>query len=294
MASSDGIILPEICSTQDDETDLCLSTCKAVEGAALDVLDWIVEKDETYYNLILHHAIHHHQTKVLRWLPREQLKKISKRDLFVKACSAPDMDMFNFLLEVDYVTGQTITVSLRLAESRHVQMLRTLVTERGWVLNEEMFDAALQLGHEKMLSCLFELGCPHDETRALYQTVKDENISWLIKNLPLTEDGILDVCMKGPENVLVQLIRQGCLPDSFIDDPEITFAALEEGFTQAAIEYLQQGYVFYHDVCLRVENRTSLEWLIDKQVNLSPDLYYRLSREEDLPLLRKLLELTPE
>nr|WIL03045.1 hypothetical protein Cbor_3 [Cedratvirus borely] len=294
MASSDGIILPEICSTQDDETDLCLSTCKAVEGAELDVLDWIVEKDETYYNLILHHAIHHHQTKVLRWLPREQLKKISKRDLFVKACSAPDMDMFNFLLEVDYVTGQTITVSLRLAESRHVQMLRTLVTERAWVLNEEMFDAALERGCTEMLSCLLELGCPHDETQALYQTVKDENISWLIKNLPLTEDGMLDVCMKGPENVLVQLIRQGCLPDSFIDDPEITFAALEEGFTQAAIEYLQQGYVFYHDVCLRVENRTSLEWLIDKQVNLSPDLYYRLSREEDLPLLRKLLELTPE
>ncbi|SHO33641.1 Pseudo ankyrin repeat-like [Cedratvirus A11] len=294
MSSEDEITLFQSCSTQDEEIDLCLSTCKAVQDNALDVLDWIVEKDETYYNLILHDAIHHHRTGVLRWLPREQLKKISKRDLFVKACSAPNMDMFNFLLEVDYVTGQTITVSLRLAESRHVQMMRTLVLDKGWVLSEEMFDAALERGCTEMLSCLFELGCPHDETQALYQTVKDDNIPWLIKNLPLTEDGILDVCMKGPENVLVQLIRQGCLPDSFIDDPEITFAALEEGFTQAGEEYLQQGYVFGDDVCLRVENKTSLEWLIDRQVNLSPDLYYRLSREEDLPLLRKLLELTPE
>jgi hypothetical protein len=172
-------------------------------------------------------------------------------------------------------------------------MLKILVTERGWALCEDMFDAALERGCIEMLSCLLELGCPHEETRALYQTVKDDNLPWLINNLPLVEKDLLDVCMNGSENILVQLIKQGCLPDSFIDDGEITLAALEQGFTQAAEEYLQQGYAFYPDVCLLVKNRTSLDWLIEKQINLCPKLYYRLAREEDLYLLEKLLYFVP-
>ncbi|QIN54663.1 hypothetical protein [Cedratvirus kamchatka] len=274
-----------------EESELCVCTGEAVQGAALEVLVWIVARDTSYYNLILQAAIHYRQTKVLRWLPQRQLRKISKRDLFVKACSSTNMDLFNFLLEIDYVSKQTITMSLRLAESSHVQMIRIAVLQKGWVLCEEMFDAALELGCEEMLSCLLELGCPHEEREALYQTVGEKNIPWLIRNLPLPEDSLLDVCRNGPEDVLFHLVRQGCLPDSFIDDPEITLAALQKGFIRAVEEYLQQGYVFYSDVCLQVENRTSLEWLIENNAILCPELCYRLVREMDVFLLQKIEHL---
>ncbi|SHO33639.1 Pseudo ankyrin repeat-like [Cedratvirus A11] len=141
-----------------DETMLYACTQKAVDGDALDVLDWIVAKDEIYYTVALYRATYHHKPKVLRWLSRERLKEIPARDMFLSACSAPNMDMFNFLLEIDYIPEQEPEVSTFLAKSVHTQMMRTLVLERGWTLTEEMFSAALE---QEMLSCLLELGCPH-------------------------------------------------------------------------------------------------------------------------------------
>ncbi|SPN79092.1 Ankyrin repeat-containing protein [Brazilian cedratvirus IHUMI] len=274
------------------ESELCLCTGEAVQNVALDVLSWIVARDPSYYNLILHAALHHHKVKVLRWLPQRQLRKMSKRDLFVRACSAPSMDLFNFLLEIDYVSKQTITLSLRLAESPHAQMLRTLVKERGWVLSEEMFDTALERGYPVMLSCLLELGCPHDDVQELYLTTKEENLPWLLNNLPLTGEHMLEVCRQGPDEVLFHLIRQGHLPEECIDDPNITLSALQQGFTRALGEYLEQGYTFYPDIYSWVENVTSLGWLIDHRINLSSDLYYCLVRKGNLALLEKLSGFT--
>lgn len=274
-----------------EEVDLFQCVCKAVHGEALEVLSWIVQKKEGYYTTILRLALTHHKTKVLRWLPLEKVKSMSKREFFVTACSAPDMDLFKFLLDIDYIAEQTPSLSVALAESPHVEMLRTLVEKRGWTLDEEMFEIALERGCEKMLSCLLELECPHDDTYTLYHMAKDENVPWLIKNLPLTEDHLLDICTSGPENVLLCLVREGCLPESFKDDPNITFSALEEGYIDVAEEYVEQEYTFYDDVCLRVSNATSLDWLLENQINLSSELYYRLVREMDLSLLRKLEHL---
>lgn len=265
--------------------------CEALENKELDILTWAVEKDDSCYNLILHDSIHYHRTDILRWLPRKQLRKVDRRTFFASACSAPNMDMFNFLLDVDYVAGQTSTTSLRLAESPHVEMLRILVKERGWVLSEEMFDAALSLGCSQMLSCLLELDCPHADVQELYLTTREENLPWLLNNLPLTEEEMLEVCTNGPDDVLFHLIRQGHLPEEFIDDANITLSALQQGFTRAIEEYLAQGYTFYDDICMWIENETSLGWLIDHQINLSSDLYYRLVRETNLPLLEKLSRL---
>ena len=274
-----------------EESELCVCTGEAVQSVALDVLSWIVARDPSYYNLILHAALHYHQVKVLRWFPGEQLRKMSKRELFIRACSCPNMELFNFLLEIDYVCKQTITISLRLAQSPHVEMLKILFEQRGWVLSEEMFDAALERGCVQMLSCLLELGCPHDDIRELYLSAREENLPWLLNSLPLTEEDMFEVCNNGPDDVLFHLIRQGHLPEEFIDDPNITLSALEQGFTRSIGEYLAQGYTFYDDVCMWVENETSLEWLIENQINLSSNLYYRLVREANLPLLEKLSRL---
>lgn len=258
----------------------------------MEVLDWIVEKNKSYHRVILHVAINHHRTKVLRWFSVEEIKSMSrKRDLFINTCSAPNLDMFNFLLEIDYIAEQSPSLSIALVESIHVEMLRILVQKRGWTLNEEMFKAALERGCEDMLSCLLDLGCPHDDTQVLYQNTKEENIPWLIKNLPLQEDHLLDICINGPEKVLLCLVRKGCLPENFKDDPDITFAALEEGFISVAEEYLEQDYIFHDEVCLLVNHPTSLEWLIDKEIGLCSDLYHRLVRELNLPLLQKLEHL---
>nr|WIL03075.1 hypothetical protein Cbor_2 [Cedratvirus borely] len=189
----------------------------AVSEEALDVLAWLVEKDNTCYSTILHKAAYRHRTKVLRWLPQEHVRMMTRRYLFLCACSAPNMDMFNFLLEMDYLAKQGPKVSTVLARSPHVEMLRTLVLSKGWILSEEMFETALEWSCQDMLSCLLELHCPHDQNLlTLLHMAKHDNLAWLIKNLSFTEETLLHVCMHGEsENLLVQLIRQGCLPESF-------------------------------------------------------------------------------
>ncbi|SPN79944.1 Ankyrin repeat-containing protein [Cedratvirus Zaza IHUMI] len=125
--------------------------------------------------------------------------------------------MFNFLLEIDYLAKQGPKLSTVLAGSAHVEMMRTLVLTKGWVLCKEMFETALEWSCQDMLSCLLELHCPHDQDLlTLLYTAKHDNLSWLIKNLSFPEETLLHVCMHGEsENLLVQLIRQGCLPESF-------------------------------------------------------------------------------
>lgn len=201
------------------------------------------------------------------------------------------MDMFNFLLEKNYLPKQTPIVSLRLAESRHTEILRTLATERGWTLKGEMFDAALEHGYPAMLSCLLELDCPHDDTYTLYHTVGEENIPWLVDNFPPTEGDLSEICANGPESVLLYLVKQGHLPESFKDDPQITLAALEEGFVDLVKEYLQAGYTFYPNVSLQVEDKASLEWLIEKEIGLCPALFYRLVNDAEEELVEKLVEV---
>ena len=274
-----------------EEIDLYECAWRAVCGEALDVLSWIAGKDESYCSIILHLALTNHKTKVLRWLPVEKVKAMSKRELFISACSAPTMDMFNFLLEIDYIVEQRPSTSVALVKSVHTQMLRNLLEKRDWTLDEEMFEVALEQGCEEMLSCLLELDCVHDDVHSLYHKAKEENLPWLIKNLPLTEDHLLEICMNGPEKVLLHLVREGCLPESFQDDPDITFAALEEGFVSVLEEYVEQEYTFHDDVCLLVNNTNSLDWLIENQINLSSELYYRLVKEMDLSLLKKLEHL---
>lgn len=92
-----------------------------------------------------------------------------------------------------------------------------------------------------------KLDCPHGDIQELYHTAKEENLPWLIKNLPLTEQGMLEICMEGPEHVLCHLLKEGCLPESFKDNPDITLAA------RAVQEYLEQGYTFYDDVSILVD-----------------------------------------
>lgn len=275
-----------------EEIELYSCVHEAVIGNALDILQWIVEKDPTYYNVILYTAIHLHREKVLCWLPRSHLRKVTRKDLFNRACLAPNMNMFKFLLEINYLPPQTLEISVELAKSPHVQMMKTLVTERGWTLDEDMFVAALQEGCHEMLSCLLELDCPRDDLNTLYFTSKESNIPWLIDNLPPTKEAMFDMCINfNTESVLFSLVTKGHLPESFKDDPEITYAALEAGFVRLAEEYKEKGCVFYDNVCLCVTNSASLEWLIENQVNLCPELYYRLVREMDLPLLKKLKRL---
>nr|WIL03874.1 DNA-directed RNA polymerase subunit [Cedratvirus plubellavi] len=144
----------------DDTMMLYACTQKAVDGDALDVLDWIVAKDKIYYTVALYRATYHHKPKVLRWLSRERLTGIPARDMFLSACSAPNMEMFNVLLEMDYIPEQGSAVSVELAKSPHTEMMRTLVLTKGWVLCKEMFQAASEPGHEEMLSCLLGLDCP--------------------------------------------------------------------------------------------------------------------------------------
>ncbi|SPN79096.1 Ankyrin repeat-containing protein, partial [Brazilian cedratvirus IHUMI] len=265
--------------------------CSAVEGDALEVLAWIVEQDHRYCSSILYQAMHNHRTKVLRWLPRRQLRKLTRKGLFVAACSAPDMDMFNFLLEKNYLPKQVESVSLKLAQSPHVDMLRILVKEKGWVLDEDMFDAALERGCEQMLSCLLELGCLHADIQELYHTVGEDNVLWLIKNFPLTEQGMLEICTEGPEHVLYHLLKEGCLPESFKGNPDITLVALQETHARVVQEYLQQGYTFYDDVSLRVDGPVSLSWLIENEIGLCPALFYRLVNDAEEELVEKLAEV---
>ncbi|SHO33640.1 Hypothetical protein BQ3484_572 [Cedratvirus A11] len=271
-----------------EEVEMYKCTCEAVAGEALDVLAWLVEKDETYYNVILQHAMHTHKVQVLRWLPKKILTRVSRKELFLCACDADSMDLFNFLLEANYLPRQRPGVYTRLAASKHVHMLETLVKSKGWVLREEMFETALEEGCHTMLSCLLQLDCPREDLETLYTVSSGSNVLWLIDNLPPTEDILMDLCLGGREAVIIHLIKNGLLPESFDDNPDITLAALEEGFIDAAHEYMQTGYTFYDDVCLRVSNPTSLDWLIENDINLSPELYYRLVRDADLPLLKKL------
>nr|WIL04459.1 hypothetical protein Clen_529 [Cedratvirus lena] len=260
----------------------------AVSGEALDVLSWIVEKDNNYYNAISYEAVNLFRTKVLRWLPQEQIKKIGSRYMFICACSAPNLDMYNFLAEIDHLPRQGLLVNQNLCKSFNVAMMRDLVKSKGWTLNEDMFVTALELGYEEMLSCLLELDCPLPNLNILYDRVRSRNITWLLKNLPPTEEIMLEICMSAErERLLFQLIK-GYLPESFKNNPEITLAALEAGLIDVAEEYLAEDYVFYEDVCLRVENPTSLEWLIENEINLYSELYYRLVRETNTPLLEKL------
>jgi hypothetical protein len=277
-----------------EEVDIHKCTCDAVTGEALDTLQWLVEKYETCYGIALFQAAYHSRVRVLKWLPREILSKITKKNFFLHACDADSMDLFNFLLEANYLPKQRPNVSMRLAASKHAQMMRTLVLERGWVLYEEMFETALEKGCHEMLSCLLELDCPREDLEILYNVSSSSNVAWLIGNLPPTEDILMQICLGGSEAIITYLVKNNLLPQSFKDNPNITLAALEQGFIEAAQEYLETGYTFYEDVCLRVVIPRSVEWLIENEVNLSPELYYHLARNANLPLLKKLEQLDIE
>ncbi|SOB74517.1 hypothetical protein BQ9231_00634 [Cedratvirus lausannensis] len=272
--------------------DMSMWKCamRAVEGESLDVLNWIVGKEKIYYHAILHEAEMSCRLKVLRWAPVKKVKKMSsKKIMFRSACFAPNMDMFNFLLEVDCLPKQGPKVCTNLAKSAHVQMVRILVTERGWTLTEEMFSTALKKGCVEMLSCLLELGCPHDDDLSeLYSASREENIPWLASNLPLTEDAYMRI---PKEETLVCLVKSNLLPESFKTDPDITWSALQQGFINLASEYLEAGYTFPEDICLEVDDSASLDWLIENEVNLCPVLFYRLVNDGEVDLVEKLTDL---
>ena len=274
--------------TEEVEMHLCVS--HAVGGEALDVLGWLIEKDDTLHPYISRQALSQTKVKVLRWSPREEVYKMDKNNLFFHACEAEEIDLFNFLLEIDYLPEeQDPQLFGELAISKHVQMVKTLVLERGWILDEQVFNDALEAGPPQILACLLSLGCPRSHPIDLYRTAKVENVYWLLDNLPPTEDILLDLCcVRGEEAIIIHLIENGLLPESFDDNSDITFAALEAGFTDAAYHYLEAGYTFDDNVCLQVTNSTSLAWLIENQVNLCPELYYKLVRKTDLSLLKKL------
>nr|WIL04458.1 F-box-like domain-containing protein [Cedratvirus lena] len=277
--------------TSDVDLHWCATHATAAES--LDVLQWIVEKDQGYYNIIVQGAVYHHSVAVLRWLPRKVLVgTFSKRDLFLQACDAKSADMFKFLLGINYFPKQKPSLSISLAESENVEMMRMLVLERGWILNEEMFDAALSDGNSEMLSCLLHLGCPHADPETLYSIANEEGVYWLLSNFSPTENILRDLCCTGgQEAIIIHLIKNNLLPESFEDDPDITLAALEEGFIDAAHAYLEADYTFYDDASLQVSNSTSLDWLIENRVGLCPELYYRLAKEAELSLLKKLEHL---
>lgn len=185
-----------------EEETAHMGIIKAVVGCALDVLDWLMEKDRSYHTKILYEAAHYHQAKVLRRLPQHVLESMPRKDMFTSACSAPDMDMFEFLLEVDYLPEEKLSLSLQLAATPHVQMMRTLILERGWSLDKDLFDIALELGCPEMLSCLLELDCPRRDVLTLYCLINDENSSWLVEHFPLTEDTLMNLCLGRGEHLL--------------------------------------------------------------------------------------------
>ena len=275
-----------------EEAEMYTCTFKAVGGEALDVLAWIVDREKSYYRVILQQALVQGRVKVLRWLPRGELRSFRKEDFFHQACTLPSLDLFNFLLEIDYLPRQKPSNSISLAKSGHVLIMETMV-KRGWTLCEEMFEAALNGGSEEMLSCLCSLNCPRDDLETLYSLVEDKNFVWLVDNLPPTENILRDLCLGGTEESLIHLIQGNYLPHNFKDDPNITLAALEAGFTYIGDLYLEEGYSFYEDICLQVNNSASLAWLIENQVNLCSELYYHLVRREDIDLLQQLNYCVP-
>lgn len=273
------------------EEELRDCTLLAVCAEALDVLSWLSEKDNLQ-TTILNMAVQHRRTKVLKWLPQETLAYLRKRDLFFYACSAPDLSMFEFMLENNLLPQQTLSISTTLAASPHAEMMKRLVLDRGWVLDEEMFETALREGCTDMLSCLLELGCPRGED--LYRVTRKVNLPWLVENFPLDEEDMLDECKLGTrQSVILALLRGGHPPEHFKNNPELTLNVLNLGHIEAAQVYLEEGYAFYKDVCLRVEKTISLRWLIEERINLSPDLYYHLVRQVNLLLLKKLHKVLP-
>jgi hypothetical protein len=271
------------------EIDMCRCVSSAVLGGALSVLRWITERDATYLNIVLQQALVGRNVKVLSWLPRKVVKRAEKRELFFVACGG-GVEMLNFLIEKNYLPRHSTDLLQCLAKTGHVQVMRTLVSEKHWPLDEEVFISALEGGSPEMLSCLLELGCPWSDLEDMYSVAScsDENTFWLLANIPPTEDILLELCSTDNEAVIVHLVKNGLLPESFDDNSDITLAALNMGYLEAAQAYLEAGYTFHDDVCLQVDDFSSLGWLIKKGINLSPELYYKLASNVKLSLMKKL------